>query len=171
MIHPIVTADLFDVHFETVRVCDLQFRSYGKRRSFFGPCRTLKVSEDHVPVRDILSTAGNGHVLVVDGAGVLRTGILGDRLAELARSNGWAGVIVHGAVRDTDGIDALDIGVKALGSTARRALERGASYTDLPVSFGGVTFNPGEWIYADADAVLVNAERLDMEDARGGAPE
>ncbi|MBS0475226.1 MAG: hypothetical protein JSR28_08765, partial [Proteobacteria bacterium] len=72
----IVTADLFDAHHASVQVCELQFRSHGKRRSFSGPCRTLRVSEDHVPVRDILSTPGQGHVLVVDGAGVLRTGIL-----------------------------------------------------------------------------------------------
>lgn len=168
---PVVTADLFDLHHETVRVCDLQFRSHGKRRSFFGPCRTLKVAEDHVPVRDLLSTPGEGHILVIDGAGVLRTGILGDRLAELALTNGWAGAIVHGAVRDTDGIDALDFGVKALGATARRALDRGSSQADIPVTFGGVTFHPGEWVYVDADAILVSAARLDIESARGGAPE
>jgi regulator of ribonuclease activity A len=168
---PIVTADLFDIHHAAVRVCDLQFRSHGKRRSFSGPCRTLRVAEDHVPVRDMLATPGKGCVLVVDGAGILRTGILGDRLAELARSNGWAGAIVFGAVRDTDGIDVLDFGVKALGATARRALDRGSSQADAPVTFGGVTFHPGEWIYADADAVLVSAAPLDVEGARGGTAE
>ena len=116
----IVTADLYDAHHETVGVCALQFRSFGKRRSFFGPCATVATFEDHTPVLNVLSEPGNGRVLVVDGQGSLRIGLMGDRLAEIGVRNGWAGVVINGAIRDSLGIDALAIGVKALGATARR---------------------------------------------------
>ena len=148
------TADLFDAAPDRIAVCDLQFRSYGKRLCFAGPCATVSVDEDHRPVLAALEDAGRGRVLVVDGKGSLRVGLCGDRLAGIAAANGWAGLVVNGAIRDSKGIDALDIGVKALGTTARRSDAPAAMERDVPVSFGGVTFVPGFHVYADADAVV-----------------
>jgi regulator of ribonuclease activity A len=158
----IVTADLYDAHHETVGVCALQFRSFGKRRSFFGPCATVATFEDHTPVLKVLSEPGNGRILVVDGQGSLRIGLMGDRLAGIGVANGWAGVVVNGAIRDSLGIDALVLGVKALGATARRGWNPGPFERDVPLAFGGVTFRPGDWIYADVDSVLVSPHRLEL---------
>ncbi len=157
---PIVTADLYDLHHERLRVCELQFRSFGKLASFFGPCLTVATFEDHTPVLHALETDGRGRVLVVDGRGSLRVGVMGDRLAAIGAENGWRGVIINGAIRDSIGIDALPLGVKALGTTARRGWSPAPSTQGEPVSFGGMTFVTGDWVYADMDCVIAAAEEL-----------
>jgi regulator of ribonuclease activity A len=154
------TADIHDAYEGRVAVCELQFRSFGRRMRFAGPAVTLKVHEDHRRVKDAVSGPGNGQVLVVDAGGSLRVGVLGDLLAGLAVKNGWAGVVINGAIRDSDAIDALDIGVKALGATARRGNTDLGGARDLPVAFGGTDIHPGDWIYADRDSVLISRERL-----------
>ena len=155
-----VTADLYDAHHEMVQVLNMQFRSFGKVRAFAGPAATLQTSENHHPVRPALEGPREGHVLVVDGEGHLTTGLMGDRLAALALQNGRAGAVLLGAVRDSVGIDALDIGVKALGTTARRAWTALEGRRDIVLTVAGATLHPGDWIYADEDAVLVSRERL-----------
>ncbi|SJZ97676.1 ribonuclease E activity regulator RraA [Consotaella salsifontis] len=157
----IVTADLYDQHHAVLQVCELQFRSFGKRSSLAGPCSTLSTFEDHTPVLEALSEPGNGRVLVVDGRGSLRVGIMGDRLAKIGADNGWAGLVIHGAIRDSAGINALDLAVKALGTTARRGWTAGPSARDVTLRFGGATFEPGHWIYADEDCVLTSPRQLD----------
>jgi regulator of ribonuclease activity A len=158
----IVTADIYDQHHASLQVCELQLRSFGKRRSFFGPCSTLSTFEDHTPVLAALQQPGEGRVLVVDGRGSLRIGLMGDRLAEIGVKSGWTGLIVNGAVRDSLGIDQLDIGVKALGVTARRGWTPTEGERDVPLHFGSVNFTPGHWVYADQDCVLVSPTRLDL---------
>jgi regulator of ribonuclease activity A len=156
----IATADLNDANPDLVRVCNLQFRSFGKKLEFAGPCFTVKVFEDHRKVRAVAETPGEGRVLVVDGGGSLRMGLMGDQMAELAMSNGWIGAVINGPVRDSRAIDALDFGVKALGTTARRSTDEIGGLTDLPVAFGGIEFRSGWWVYADVDAVVVSETEL-----------
>jgi regulator of ribonuclease activity A len=158
----IVTADLYDQYHSTAAVCEAQFRSYGRRLQFFGPCATLKVFEDHTPVLAALEKPGNGRVLVVDAGGSLRIGVMGDRVAGVGAKNGWTGAVIFGAVRDSLGINELDFGVKALGATARRGWQQTTGLNDIPVTFGSVTFAPGAWIYADQDAVLVSPTKLEL---------
>jgi regulator of ribonuclease activity A len=156
------TAELFDQSPDTVAVCELQFRSFGLHRCFFGECVPFEVFEDHRPLRALLSEPGQGRVAVVDTLGSLRVGMLGDTMSRLAIDNGWAGVIVNGAIRDGTAIDRLEFGVKALGTTARRnngpitPSRRGA------VTFGGVRFEPGHWVYADADCVVSSPTRISL---------
>ena len=156
----ISTADLYDAYPELVRVCETQFRSYGGLTSFCGPCATLATFEDHTPVLQALETPGLGRILVVDGQGSLRIGLMGDRLAGIAVQNGWRGVILNGAIRDTSGINAMALGVKALGVTARKGWQATSGTPGLPVHFGGVTFSPGNWIYADVDCVVISSTKL-----------
>lgn len=158
----IVTADLFDQYHEVLEVCELQFRSFGRRLTVFGPCSTRSTFEDHTPVLQALSEPGNGRVLVVDAGGSLRVGVMGDRLAAIGVTNGWAGVIINGAIRDSVGIDQLDLAVKALGTTARRSWTHSAVERDTVLQFGGATFTPGHWIYADRDSVIVSPQSLDL---------
>jgi regulator of ribonuclease activity A len=148
------TADLLDEHADAARVCLIQFRSYGAPR-FEGAIATVRCDEDNVLVREQASRPGDGRVLVIDGAGSMRCALLGDSIAELARRNGWAGLVVNGCVRDTVALDELGLGVKALGSNPRPSRKGGVGEVDGPVSFGGITFGPGERLVADEDGVVV----------------
>ncbi|MDI1334885.1 MAG: ribonuclease E activity regulator RraA, partial [Lacunisphaera sp.] len=97
----ILTADLIDAHGDKLQSCEVQFRQLGGRRNFHGAVRTIRTLEDNALIKQLLAEPGQGAVLVVDGGGSLRTALLGDMLATAAQKNGWAGVIIYGAVRDT----------------------------------------------------------------------
>ena len=118
------TADLVDSIGPDVRSCDLQFRQFGGRSEFAGPISTVRCFQDNALLKSVLSQPSAGGVLVIDGAGSLHTALVGDLIAELARSNGWAGLIVNGAVRDAAALRGLDIGIKALGTNPRKAPRR-----------------------------------------------
>ena len=154
------TADLMDDFQDELQSCTLQFRSYGSIAAFHGPCRTVKCRNDNVLVKQLMSTPGNGGVLVIDGAGSLETALMGDLIAELGRTNGWSGVVIHGAVRDTVAIGTMDFGVKALGSNPRKSQKKGAGEVDVPVEFGTVCFEPGNWVYCDEDGIVVANREL-----------
>src|SRR6201992_17190 len=115
------TADLVDSIGPDVRSCDVQFRQFGGRAEFAGPISTVRCFQDNALLKSVLSQPGAGGVLVIDGAGSLHTALFGDLIAELARSNGWAGLVVHGAVRDAAALRAIDIGIKALGTHPRQS--------------------------------------------------
>jgi regulator of ribonuclease activity A len=151
----ISTADLVDQHGEALQSCDLQLRQFGGRRRFHGPIRTVACFQDNALIKKLLSEPGDGAVLVVDGDGSLHTALVGDLIAGLAEANGWAGLVVNGAVRDVAALAGLDIGIKALGSNPRKSAKLGAGQVDVPVAFGGVTFRPGEHLYSDEDGVVV----------------
>ncbi len=154
------TADLSDTHDQAVRVVDPMFRSYGGKAAFHGPITTLKLFEDNTLVRSTLETPGNGRVLVVDGGGSMRCAMVGDQLGVLAVKNGWAGIVVYGCIRDSKAMGTMDVGVFALGTHPRKSVKKGVGDADIPVTFGGVTFTPGEHLYADEDGVLVSAQAL-----------
>ncbi|MDS1268990.1 ribonuclease E activity regulator RraA [Lipingzhangella sp. LS1_29] len=154
------TADLIDAHGSEIDSCHTQFRQFGRHRSFCGPVRTVRCHEDNGLVKEILNSAGHGAVLVVDGGGSVRSALLGDLIAAAAVDNGWSGVVIHGAVRDSATLETLDLGVKALGTNPRKSDKDGAGRVDVPVTFGGVTFNPGQWLYSDEDGIVVSATQL-----------
>ncbi|WP_169983348.1 ribonuclease E activity regulator RraA [Microbispora sp. H10836] len=156
------TADLYDAHGDALRSCVTQFRSYGARARFSGQISTVRCLEDNALVKQTLATPGGGRVLVVDGGGSLRTALLGDMIAAAAVKNGWAGVVINGAVRDTAALARLDLGVKALGSNPRKSAKTGLGEVDVPVTFGDVTFTPGEWLYSDEDGILLSDHHLDI---------
>ncbi|WP_214110136.1 ribonuclease E activity regulator RraA [Acrocarpospora catenulata] len=151
----VVTADLYDEHGDRLDSCDLQLNQYGGRRSFAGPIVTVRCHQDNALLKSVLSEPGQGRVLVVDGGGSLHTALMGDIIAGLAVANGWAGVVVNGAVRDVAALRELDLGIKALGSNPRKSGKQGTGERDVPVSFGGVTFHPGAELYSDDDGILV----------------
>ncbi|WP_158850250.1 ribonuclease E activity regulator RraA [Saccharothrix deserti] len=155
MTPPVPTADLVDEHGDRLRVCDTQFRQFGGHRSFCGPVRTVSCHEDNGLVRSLLNTPGDGHVLVVDGGGSMRTALTGDLIAGAAVANGWAGLVLNGAVRDTTALAALPIGIKALGTTPRKSAKTGAGEVDVAVDIGGVTFAPGDFLHADDDGIVL----------------
>ena len=148
------TTDLCDAR-DDVQACALLFQSYGLRQAFTGPMRTLRCFEDIGLMRDTVSQPGHGQVLVIDGGGSIARALFGDVMAELASRNGWAGLVIHGVVRDANELNAIAIGVKALGTMPKRGSRTGAGERDVPLHFGGVTFTPGDHLVADADGVIV----------------
>lgn len=156
----VATADLIDDYGAELDSCETQFRSYGGRARFAGPVETVRCHQDNALVKTVLGTPGYGRVLVVDGGGSLRTALMGDVIAASAVANGWSGVVINGAVRDVVALRDLDLGVKALGSNPRKSAKEGVGETRVPVTFGGVEFRPGAWLYSDEDGIIVAARRL-----------
>lgn len=151
------TADICDAHEEKVRVVEPMFVSFGGRTAFFGRIATLKIFEDNSLVRSVLQTPGDQRVLVIDGGGSVRRALVGDQLAALALANGWSGLLVYGCIRDSRAIGEMDLGVFAIDTHPLKTVKRNTGEVEIPVSFGGVTFTPGEWLYADEDGVIVSA--------------
>lgn len=151
----LATADLYDERGEDLQSVALQFRSFGGVAAFNGKIRTVHCFEDNVVLKSVLSSLGEGAVLVVDGGGSLDRALMGDMIADLAVGNGWAGVIINGAVRDRKDLSQLPLGIKALGSNPRKSTKGGAGETDVPVTIDGVAFRPGAMVYADEDGILV----------------
>lgn len=145
---------------KTVRVVAPMFQRYGARTAFCGEIVTLKIFEDNTLVREIFNEPGSGKVLVIDGGGSLRCALVGDQLAILAQKNGWEGVVVYGCIRDSGDINGIDIGVRALNTHPQKTVKKGVGDRNLALTFGGVTFHPGERLYADEDGVLVAAQPL-----------
>lgn len=149
------TADLVDDIGPDVRSCDVQFRQFGGRAQFAGPIVTVRCFQDNALLKSILSEPGEGRVLVIDGDASLHTALVGDVIAELGRSNGWSGLIVHGAIRDAATLSTLGIGIKALGTNPRKSTKTGAGDRDVVLHIGGVDFIPGEIAYSDDDGIVV----------------
>lgn len=158
----IVTPDLCDAHPEWVRVVEPIFRNYGGRRAFGGEILTIKCHEDNSLVKEHVGNPGHGRVIVVDGGGSLRCALLGDMLAANAVKNGWAGIIIYGCIRDVDDIRTMDLGVQALRTIPLKSHRQGRGDLNIPVTFGGVTFRPGEFVYADNNGIIVSAQALSL---------
>ena len=149
------TADLCDAHGDAVQVCEPVFHAYGGRIAFSGPVSTVRCFEDNSRVKEAVEGPGAGRVLVVDGGGSRRRALFGDKLGSAAVRNGWAGVIIHGCIRDSAELGRMDLGLRALGTMPLRSEKRGEGERDVPVRFAGVTFRPGEHVYVDEDGVIV----------------
>jgi regulator of ribonuclease activity A len=149
------TPDLCDRFGDLLRVAEPVFRDFGGARTFSGEVETVRVFEDNALVRATLETAGRGRVLVVDGGGSLRTALVGGNLAALAARNGWSGVVVAGAVRDLAELAVQPVGIKALAASPRRSAKAGAGARGVAVVIAGVTVAPGQFLWADADGVVV----------------
>lgn len=158
----IKTADLYDRFTETLRVCEPLLRDFGGRATFLGEVETAKCFEDNTQVKAILGEPGRGRVLVVDAGGSLRCAMLGDLIGASAVANGWSGVILWGCVRDCAALATLELGIKALAANPRKSQRRGEGQRGCPVTFAGVRFAPGDWVYADGDGILVAARPLHL---------
>jgi regulator of ribonuclease activity A len=155
------TCDLCDPHKtdtgDAFRVLPPVFRHYGGRPAFAGPVRTVRCFEDNTSVKALLEAPGDGAVLVVDGGASVRRAIVGGNIAAAAARNGWAGVLVNGAVRDVAELAAADVGLMALALMPMPSDRRRAGDVDVPLQIQGVWVRPGDWLHADADGVVVTA--------------
>ena len=157
--------ELCDQFEELVNVVEPIFTNFGAKERFSGEIVTLKCFEDNSKVRELAGQDGTGKVLVVDGGGSLRRALLGDMLAEKAAANGWEGMIIYGCIRDVNAIATIDLGVQALAAHPMKTEKRGLGDINQDVHFGGVTFVPGHYIYADNNGILVAPHPLLLKDS------
>jgi regulator of ribonuclease activity A len=136
------------------------YKSFGGVASFHGQAHTLRCPEDNSHVREAVAQSGQGRVLVVDGGGMLRRALLGGNLALMAAKNGWAGILVYGAVRDVAELRPAALGIKALALCPLRTDKRGLGDAGVPVTISGHLVQPGDWVYADEDGVLISSVAL-----------
>ncbi len=154
------TADLCDDYGEAVSVIPVAFEHFGAHEAFMGPVSTLAVFEDNSLVRSALEEPGDGRALVIDGGMSTRCALVGGNLGQLAVDNDWAGIVVAGVIRDAAEINEQPIGVRAIGTCPRRSVKGGMGQRDEPIVIAGVRIEPGHWIYADLDGVVISTSAL-----------
>ena len=159
------TSELCDLYAEQVDVVEPIFSSFGGVSNFYGKVTTVKCFESNGLIAEVLEENGEGRVLVVDVGGAVRRGLIDAELAQLAVDNGWEGIVVYGAVRQIQQLENLDIGIHALAPIPVSADESSAGESDIPVNFGGVTFFPEDYIYADLTGIILSQEPLDLDDS------
>lgn len=140
-----------------------KLRHLGGRTKFYGRIQTVECPRDNSKLKDELSTPGYGRILVVDAGAETTVAMLGDNIAAKAVENGWAGVVVLGAIRDCAAISKMrQLGVLAMGSCPLRTVRKGLGTTALPLSFFGTIISPNEWMYVDQTGIIVTGNELDM---------
>ncbi len=153
------TCDLCDAHKgasdDALRVLPPVFRDFGGRTAFQGRVSTVRCLDDNSVVKAAVESAGEGRVLVVDGAGSLRRALLGGNLGAAAAKNGWAGVVIDGCVRDVAELAACAVGIRALAPVPMPTERAGQGQRDVPLQIRGVWVRPGDWLVADADGIVV----------------
>lgn len=154
---PAASADVCDRFGDRAVIVDLPWRRFGGKRSFCGPAATFLAADDTVLIRQMLEERGAGRVLVIDNRGTGRHAVFGDRFGALVAENGWAGVVINGAVRDAEALGIMDVGVFALGTCPRRPYKEGAGATNVRLQIASVNVAPGDWVTADCDGIVVVA--------------
>lgn len=157
------TSELCDLYADQVDVVEPIFSSFGGVSAFYGKVTTIKCFENNGLIAEVLEENGKGRVLVVDGGGAVRRGLIDAELAQLAADNGWEGIIVYGAVRQIQQLENINLGIHALAPIPVSADESNIGESDIPVNFGGVTFFPEDYIYADLTGIILSQELLDLE--------
>ncbi len=154
------TADLIDSYADKLSLVHLPWRAFGTKPSIAAPVQTVKCFEDNTILRAQLETPGKGRVLVVDGGGSTRVALLGDLLAQLAIDNGWAGIVLNAAIRDSAEIARIDTLVFALATSPVKSAKEGWGKAGCPIQIGGAAISSGDWLYGDADGVLHSKEKV-----------
>ena len=154
------TCDISDKLHPDVQYLEPVYKIYGAKTSFSGRIITVKCYEDNSLVEIALKANGKDSVLVIDAGGSMNCAMLGDKRAADAINNEWEGIIVHGLIRDSVAINGMEIGIRALGVCPLKSIKNGVGDNNLIVNFSGVTFTPGDYLYADDDGVIVVKEKL-----------
>lgn len=157
------TSALCDIYLDQVDVVEPMFSNFGGCNSFAGQLTTVKCFEDNGLIREILEQEGVGRVLLIDGGGSLRKALIDADLALLAQESNWEGIVVYGCVREVDTLETLDLGIQALAAIPVGATTQNIGEIDVPVNFGGVTFLPEDYLYADNTGIILSQEPLDIE--------
>ena len=155
--------DICDTFLNDITVLDAAFYDFGGRERFSGEIVTIKCFEDNSLVGEAVRQPGQGRVLVVDGGGSMRRALLGDLLAAAAAENGWQGLLLNGCVRDVEILRTIELGIKALAACPVKTDKRGEGQSDVPLRFAGALMEPGQYLYADLNGVVIAREKLDID--------
>ncbi len=158
---PFTTPDLSDAYPDTQALAPI-LKNLGGKKIFWGKIETLQCPDDNSFVKELLNTQGKGKVLVVDANGISTVALLGDMIAEAGVKNNWSGIVINGYVRDIDILGKLDIGVQALGTMPVRSEKKNQGQLGIDITFGGITFSRGNYIYADNNGLLLSKEELKL---------
>ena len=155
------TPDILDTHpdLETL----IEFKHFGGKKSFQGEIQTIQCFEDNSFVKKELSKQSHSGVLIVDGDASKNCALLGDLLAQMAKDNGWSGIIINGFVRDIEILRGIDIGVMALGACPRKSEKKDQGMRNLGIEIDDVFIKPGYWCYSDENGVLISKLKLDLD--------
>ena len=153
------TPDLSDAFPET-KALEPIMTNYGGKSFFSGPIETLNCPDDNSLIKEQLNSEGKGRILVVDAEGIRTVALLGDLIAEAGVKNNWSGIVINGYIRDVDIIRTLNLGVQALGTFPVKSEKRGLGDLGADISFGGLTFKPGQYVYADNNGLLISEKEL-----------
>lgn len=154
------TADYCDTHPESVSVLGPGYTNYGGAPMCKGEVATIWLDRNNSDLITLLrDEEGRGKVVVVDAEQAYYA-IVGEMLMQFAEQNGYAGIIVNGYIRDTFQIKDIPVALYALGTCSRKSIPVTQGKRNIPLSFGGVEFRPGDYVYADTDGVIVTAEPL-----------
>lgn len=157
------TPDICDEFLAEIQVLEPLFTEYGGKDKFCGEIVTIKCFEDNSLVKKTLAGDGHGKVMVVDGGGSLRCALLGDMLGAMAAQNGWQGILINGCVRDVEILKSIDLGVRALNCLPPKSEKRNEGQFNVPVRFAGVDFQPGQYLYADENGIIIAGEKLELK--------
>lgn len=155
------TADLCDKYPEHVQVLDPIMKSYGGSKRVMGRIVTIKLPGHNKTLVELLKSEGAGQIAVVD-VDAKYTAVVGDNLMKFAYENNWAGIVINGYVRDTKNTKEIDVGLFALGTCPKKTMEVKEGSLHDTLSFGSITFNEGDYLYADRDGIIVSAMPLEM---------
>tara|TARA_B100000214_G_scaffold107199_3_gene75471 strand:- start:1583 stop:2065 length:483 start_codon:yes stop_codon:yes gene_type:complete len=158
---PFTTPDLSDAYPDTQALAPI-LKNLGGKKTFWGKIETLQCPDDNSFVKELLNSEGKGKILVVDANGISTVALLGDMIAEAGVKNNWSGIVINGYVRDIDILGKLDIGVQALGTMPVRSEKKNQGQLGIDITFGGITFSRGNYIYADNNGLLLSKEKLKL---------
>ncbi len=149
------TADYCDEHHEKVQVLGAGFKNYGGINRCDGRIVTVKLNHHNGDLIKLLRDVdGTGKVVVVDVSAEYYA-VVGEKLMNFAKQSNYNGIIINGYVRDTAQIFNIEVALFALGTCPRKYMEPIAGAVNVPVSFAGVDFVPGDYLYADVDGIIV----------------
>ena len=155
------TPDLSDENPDAQALAPI-LQNLGGKKVFWGKIETLKCPDDNSYVKELLNSDGDGKVLVVDADGISTVALLGDMIAEAGVRNNWSGIVINGYVRDIDILSKLDIGVQAIGTMPVRSEKKNQGQIGIDISFGGLTFSSGDYVYADNNGLLLSKLELNL---------
>jgi 4-hydroxy-4-methyl-2-oxoglutarate aldolase len=123
-----------------------------------GPALTVDCPPgDNLMLHVAVSRAQPGAVIVTTVGSYLLAGAWGEILTEAARARGVAGLVIDGAVRDIDAIEALRFPVFSRGLAIGACSKERPGTVDAPIQFGGLTVGSGDLVFGNADGIVIVA--------------
>lgn len=154
------TADICDEYPDKTNVLGPGYQHFGGINKCQGVVTTIKLDKNNADLVALLRDEdGSGKVVVVDVDAAFFA-VVGENLMKFSHKNNFAGIVINGYVRDTEQIQDIPVALVALGTCSRKSIPVTKSERGVAVSFGGVNFNEGDYVYIDNDGVIVTLEKV-----------